>query len=129
MPFPVIVLARNRPSQAFKQIATVTVHHTAHGDLWQLRVRLLLSIQRALLGEVTPNIRAVTATIDAGTIVLRWIVDGEISEHMKLDLGRVGAKVVVDFSTHRIAEEFIRCDALHALDEYLLDDLAYRRKE
>ena len=26
-------------------------------ELWQLRVRLLLSIQRALLGEVTPNIR------------------------------------------------------------------------
>jgi plastocyanin len=39
VPFPVIVLARNRPSQPFKQIATVTVHHAAHGDLWQLRVR------------------------------------------------------------------------------------------
>jgi len=37
-------------------------------DLWQLRVRLLLSVQRALLAEVTPNIRAVTATIDVDTI-------------------------------------------------------------
>jgi|SRR5262245_23012506 len=98
-------------------------------DLWQLRVRLLLSVQRALLAEVTPNIRAVTAAIDVDTIVLRWIIDGEVSDRMKLDLGTVDAKIAADFSTHQIAEEFIRCDSSHAMEEYLLDDLAYRRKE
>ena len=98
-------------------------------DLWELRVRLLLSIQRALLGEVTPNIRAATAQIDAQTVVLRWIIDGEISESFRRDLGAVGAKVAADFSTHQIAEEFIRCDASHAMDELYLDDIAYQRKE
>jgi hypothetical protein len=97
--------------------------------LWELRVRLLLSIQRALLGEVTPNIRAVTAQIGAQTIVLRWIIDGGISDSFKHDLSVVGTKVVADFATHQIAEEFIRCDSSHAMGEFYLDDLAYARKE
>lgn len=50
--------------------------------------------------------------IDADAIVLRWIVDGEISDRMKDDLGAVGAGVVADFSTHQIAEECIRCDVV-----------------
>jgi hypothetical protein len=98
-------------------------------DLWQLRTRLLLSIQRALLGHVTSNIRAVTARMDATTITLRWIVDGEISDALQDDLGAVGAAVIADFSTHQIAAEFIRCDAPRAMDEWYLDHLAYVRKE
>ena len=62
-------------------------------ELWELRVRLLLSIQRALLGEVTPNIRAVTAQIDTQTIVLHWIIDGEISDGFKRDLGVVARRL------------------------------------
>jgi hypothetical protein len=92
-------------------------------------VRLLLSIQRALLGEVTPNIRVVTAHIDAHTIVLRWVIDGEISDSFRLDLSAVAAEVAADFATHQIAEEFVRCDASHAIDELYLDDVAYARKE
>jgi hypothetical protein len=98
-------------------------------ELWELRVRLLLSIQRALLGEVTPNIRAVTAQIDAQNIVLRWVIDGEISGSLRRDLSAVGAEVVADFATHQIAEEFIRCDASHGMVEFYLDDIAYARKE
>ena len=98
-------------------------------ELWQLRVRLLLSIQRALLGEVTPNIRAVTAQIESNAIVLRWIIDGEISDDLRLDLSAVGAEVVADFATHRIAEEFVRRDAPSAMDELFLDQLAYVRRE
>jgi hypothetical protein len=98
-------------------------------ELWELRVRLLLSIQRALLGEVTPNIRAVTAHIDAQTIVLRWIIDGEISDSFRHDLSAVGTEVAADFAKHEIEEEFIRCDASHAMEELYLDDVAYARKE
>jgi hypothetical protein len=39
VPFPVIVLARNRARRPFRQIATVAVRHGTHGDVWQLRVR------------------------------------------------------------------------------------------
>ena len=98
-------------------------------DLWQLRVRLLLSIQRALLGEVTSNIRAVTANIDSNAITLRWIIDGEISDRFRLDLSVVGAAVVADFAKHKIAEEFVRRDAPSAMDELFLDHLAYLRRE
>lgn len=98
-------------------------------ESWELRVRLLLSIQRALLGKVTPNIRVVTAQIDAQTIVLRWLIDGEISDSFRRDLSVVGTEIAADFATHQIAEEFVRCDASHAMDELYLDDIAYQRKE
>ena len=98
-------------------------------ELWELRVRLLLSIQRALLGEVAPNIRAVTAAMNESTITLRWIIDGEIADDLRIDLSGVGAKVVADFETHRIVEEFIRSDAPHPMSDLYLDQLAYMRKE
>jgi hypothetical protein len=102
---------------------------SARDDLWELQVRLLLSIQRALLGEVTPNIRAVTAQIGSDTVTLRWIIDGVISDSLRRDLSAVGTEVIADFATHQIAEEFVRCDAPSALDELLLDHLAYLRRE
>jgi hypothetical protein len=98
-------------------------------ESWERRVRLLLAIQRALLGEVTPNIRAVTAQIDAQTILLRWIIDGEVSDSLRRDLSAVATEVVADFATHQIAGELIRCDASHVMDELYLDAVAYARKE
>jgi len=98
-------------------------------DLWELRVRLLLSIQRALLGEVTPNIRAVTAAIDDNTITLRWIIDGAIAPGLENDLSVAGAEVGADFNSHQIAQEFLRCDAPRPMDEFQLEQLAYQRKE
>src|SRR5262245_2054302 len=98
-------------------------------DLWQLRVRLLLSIQRALLGEITPNIRAVTAQIDPDTITLRWIIDGEIAGHLQRDLSLVNAEVIAEFPTHQMKEEFVRRDASASMEELYLDQLAYLRRE
>jgi hypothetical protein len=98
-------------------------------ELRELQVRLLLSIQRALLGEVTPNIRAVTAAIDESTITLRWIIDGEITDDFRIDLSAVGAEIVADFKSHQIAEEFLRCDAPRLIRDLYLDHIAYVRKE
>jgi len=94
-----------------------------------LRARLLLSVQRALLGEVTANIRAVTCSVDANKIVLRWIVDGAISEELEDNLSVLGTEVISDFSDHHISEEFIRCDAPSDIKAFYLDYLAYLRKE
>jgi hypothetical protein len=98
-------------------------------DQSNLRAALLLSIQRALLGEVTPNIRAVTGRIDSDRIVLRWIVDGAISDELKGDLGAVGTEVVADFPIHQISEEFVRCDAPADIRGHYLDYIAYLRKD
>jgi hypothetical protein len=98
-------------------------------DLWELRVRLLLSIQRALLGEVTPNIRAVTAAIDENAITLRWIIDGAIADDLESDLGAAGVEIGADFDSHQIAQEFLRCDAPRPMEEFHLEQLAYLRKE
>ena len=98
-------------------------------DLWELRVRLLLSIQRALLGHVTPNIRAVTAAVDESNITLRWIIDGAMADDLEDDLSAAGAEVGADFDSHQIAQEFLRCDAPRPMDEFHLEQLAYLRKE
>ena len=94
-----------------------------------LRARLLLSVQRALLGEVTVNIRAVTCSVDADEVVLRWIIDGAISEELEADLSVLGTEVISEFSDHHISEEFIRCDAPSDIKVLYLDHLAYLRKE
>lgn len=98
-------------------------------DVWELRVRLLLSIQRALLGHVTPNIRSVTAAIDDSTITLRWIIDGAIAGDLENDLSAAGAEIAADLDSHQIAQEFLRCDAPRPMDEFHLEQLAYLRKE
>jgi hypothetical protein len=94
-----------------------------------LRRRLLLSIQRALLGEVTPSIRALTAAIDENGIRLRWIIDGNITDGFRNNLSAAGTEVVADFEAHQITEEFLRCDAPHPMRDLYLDELAYLRKE
>ena len=98
-------------------------------DLWELRVRLLLSIQRALLGQVTPNIRVVTATMVSDTITLRFIIDGEISDRSRQDLSVVATEVIADFATHQIEVELVRCDEPRATAEWHFDHLAYMRRE
>jgi hypothetical protein len=104
------------------------VSFTLNGDA-SLRARLLLSVQRAMLGEVTPNIRAVTCRIDSTLIILRWIIDGPVSEKLKDNLSIIGTEVVSDFSSHRISEEFVRRDVPADIKTLYLDDLVHLRKE
>ena len=94
-----------------------------------MRARLLLSLQRALLGEVSPNIRAVTSSFAPDRIILRWIIDGAISDDLKESLSSVGTEVVADFPDRDISEEYIGCDAPADIGTHVLDLIAYRRKE
>lgn len=60
-------------------------------------VLLKLSLQRALLGEVTDSLMAVTAGAKGKTIVLRAYFDGEVSEDDEERMQCVGTEVIADF--------------------------------
>jgi hypothetical protein len=98
-------------------------------DQTDLRARLLLSVQRALLGEVTSNMRAVTCSAGRSKIDLRWIIDGDVSDELKDALSAIGAEVIADFPSHRICGEVVRCDAPSDIKALYLDELVYLRKE
>jgi hypothetical protein len=98
-------------------------------DRTDLRARLLLSVQRALLGEMTANVRAVTCSAADSKIVLRWIVDGAISDGLREAASAIGTEVIADFANHHVSEELVRCDDPADIKLLFLDELAYLRKE
>jgi hypothetical protein len=88
----------------------------------ELRIRVLLSLQRALVGEVTPNIRAVSVEYSEEKIRIQVYIDGEISEEAKeeFDAGVV-TQVVADFpypekDDPSVEYEFLRIDAPGRID-------------
>ena len=82
-----------------------------------LRARVLLSVQRALLGEITPEMRAVEVEWSPERILLRVFTEGEASEQVREDFdAAVVTQVVADFpepdrGDPRVELEFVRCDA------------------
>jgi hypothetical protein len=91
---------------------------------------ILLSVQRALLGAVPHNLRAVTCNWVGTEIKLRFVFDGEIDEENYESAGIVGTEVVADFpSPWTISEEIVRLDYPASLCAAALLLWAYRRKE
>ncbi len=94
----------------------------------ELRARLLLSIQRALLGEVPPTLRGVTVGWQDYVIQLRFYLDGPISEEDRGSMSCVATEVIADFpAPWMIDEEILRRDAPEPLE--CLEAWAYHRRE
>lgn len=90
--------------------------------------QLRFSVQRALLGAVTPNLRGVTVGWGDGTIRLRFYYDGAISEEDEEQARCVGTEVIADFwSPWTIEEEIVRHDAPQPMER--LAAWVYLRKE
>ncbi len=62
------------------------------------RAEVLLSIQRALLGEVTPAMRAVTVQFDEGSVRILFYFDGDFSDVDREAASRVETEVMADMS-------------------------------
>ncbi len=96
----------------------------------EIRAKILLSVQRALLGAVPHNLRAVTCDWEGTEIKLRFVFDGEIDEENYETAGIVGAEVVADFpAPWTVSEDIIRLDYPDSLCPGPLVLWAYRRKE
>jgi hypothetical protein len=95
-----------------------------------LRISVLLSVQRALLGAVPSSLRAVACDWTNDLIVLRFIFDGPIDEQDAESMNAVCTEVMADFpSPTGIKEEMIRADYPIEVSRYALKDWAYMRKE
>lgn len=95
-----------------------------------IRTRLLVSAQRALLFAVPPTLRAVTCGWQGTEVKLRFIFDGPISDDDQEGAQMIGAEVVADFpSPWTIAEEIERLDHPADLRSGTLPLWIYARKE
>ena len=67
------------------------------GSDTELRISLLLSLQRALLDAVPPSLRSVTCDWERTEIRLQFLFDGEISEDDEETARIAGTEVIADF--------------------------------
>ena len=73
---------------------------------------LICSANRALWGEVGPNLRAVTASKQDHTIRFQFLIDGEPSKEDRDSASFVAGLVAGDFpDAIEVDEELIRIDA------------------
>lgn len=72
---------------------------------------LKLSLQRALLGNITPNIRCVAVILDAKNIQLSFYYDGEFTDCDEELASEVETEIIADFD-----DDFIISTHLERLD-------------
>jgi hypothetical protein len=73
---------------------------------------LILSVNRALLGEVSCAVRQVDATIEGKIIRLRFVFDGVISDDDKESASCVATEVIADYPDgYKIYQECVQMDA------------------
>ena len=95
----------------------------------EIQISLLLSAQRALLGEITPNIRHIWIGLIDKTIQFIVIFDGEISEDDEDNMSCVGTEIVSDFYDLFINEQFL---SIPYPEHYVIPEnhfCVYARKE
>ena len=95
-----------------------------------IRVQLLLSVQRAMLDAVPATLRSVTCGWAGTEIKLQFLFDGSISEDDEKSMRMVGSEVIADFpSPWTITEQVARFDYPNDLRSLVLPLWAYARKE
>jgi hypothetical protein len=70
----------------------------------------ILSVNRALWGEVSPHLRSVQVTFDALEIRVFLYFDGPISEEDKEIASIVTTSVAADFPEHSVVEHCLQLD-------------------
>jgi hypothetical protein len=93
----------------------------------ELRRKVLLSLQTALLGEVPPNLRGVTCDWDTSALVIHCIFDGEILEEDRESMECVATEVMANFpEDYQVRLECIRRDAPQLLQTEMPKKWVYR---
>lgn len=103
-------------------------HHTFEKETHDtLDLRLRLSLQRALLDAVPPNMIAVTGKIEADLITIHVFFDGTVTDVEKEIVSIIGAEVIADFSAPIMIEE--KCYSLTENPLNALDFWAFVRMQ
>jgi nicotinate-nucleotide pyrophosphorylase len=91
----------------------------------ELLIMLKLSIQRALLDEVTNRLVSVTCGLREQRITIRAYVSGVVTEEDIERIQSIGAEVIADFSEGYTIQE--SCLPAGEHEEEMLDFWAFRR--
>jgi hypothetical protein len=89
----------------------------------------LLSLQRALLGEVSAFLRGVTYSWDDNQICILCLFDKKISDDDQDSMECVATEMLADFPDILINLKSVRLDYPEPLNSQTLTGWAYRRKE
>lgn len=95
----------------------------------QLRPLVLLSIQRALLGVVTENIRAITCSWNETNILIKYIYGDNPSEEELDDLSCVETEIMSDFPEHEVESTWQVISSDKSVNAEHLQAWVYRKKE
>jgi len=95
----------------------------------ELRWRVLLTFQVALLGMVPPSLRGVTVGWNDRRIVGRCFYDGPIGDREREECSDIEAEVMASFPEYDVEVVAERLDASQDLNPELLNAWVYRRKE
>ena len=88
-------------------------------------VTLRLSIQRALLDEVTDRMWSITCGLRERTVMIRAYFQGAVTPEDLERVQRIGTEVIADFPDGYMIEE--SCGSLDELEEISLDYWVFRR--
>lgn len=95
----------------------------------ELRIRVLLSLQAALLNNISANIRGITCRWSTSEITIHCYFQGEISDDDRESMECVATEVIADFPEHKISIECKRLDLPEPLNPHTLSAWVYRRRE
>ncbi|MGO9672979.1 MAG: hypothetical protein ACLPSF_02220 [Methylocella sp.] len=71
---------------------------------------VILSVNRALLGAVSPSLRSVQVEYADNEINIYCFFDGAISEDDSEDMSAAASEVAASFPNHKVYEHCIRAD-------------------
>lgn len=89
--------------------------------------RLMLSIQRALLGEVVSSLRGVAFDWSDEHIIIYFYIDGQLSEDLQDDFTSISVEVVANYTIATIEEKIFSIFSPEPLPKH--EYWAYKRKE
>lgn len=95
----------------------------------ELRQRVLLAFQVALLGMVTPSLRGVTVRWDERRILGRCFFDGPIGVAEREVCSDIEGEVIASFPEHEVQVIAERLDSPRDLTAESLGAWVYRRRE
>jgi hypothetical protein len=74
------------------------------------RAEVLLSVQRALLGQITPDIRTIVVCWNENEIRLRFVIEGEMDTRLQENIWAIETEVNADFPTANVSSFIERRD-------------------
>lgn len=93
------------------------------------KAHLVLSLNRALWGEVGEGLRAVTFHLAEKQVILRFYVDGTVSDDMAESASVVETEFLSDLPHDvRVSSQIVRIDMPERI-KFVDEELVFQRKE